>query len=767
MATPQQHNDTDTCSHATLVGSIERLIDAHWSAEADTAAAFGLLRALGRSGILRECMPGTGFPAKLLLAERLAARSAGLAATALGHLNIPLWLLHHHGVSELCRHYLDASFNGDLIGCTAISEHGGGSDPLANTTTSLTTEDGELVLNSAGKLYVLNAPHADFAVVLCRSQNRRDFLGLTWVVVPLDHPGVRVVPTALSALQGASFGTIELDNCRLPPEHVLGQAERGFLHLIPAFVEERLTGSSVMLQVAKQSLDQCIDFVRGRTFEGLTLAHSQVVRHRIADLFAEHAVAKSYLDQACTLLAQGQPLSQRKVAGVKLIAGEAARRVVHGCAQLFGGRGFLREYPVALASLDVMAGQFFAGVPEIMRDIVARDLAPAAEPVFTAEHEKFRAQLRERLAAHMGGQLDVFEEHGISRGVFEGMAQAGVFKALVPVEHGGDGRDFWYSVVVAEELMLHRAVGVASSLMLQANTLCPILSRYGSAFIHQQFLAPLMQGGMIGSLAVTEPTGGSALMSAIQCEAVSDGDDWIINGEKKFITNGPIADVVAVLARTEPRPGPFSMTLILVPTNTAGFSVAGTLDKLGLRSSPVGWLRFENCRVPKTHTIGTRGKGYLQVSDTMREERLIIAIGAIALADTCLRDTAARLKARRGNSPALYEHQGVRQELGQLSAELDAARAFGYAAAADVAAGRGTMVNSSMAKYHLCELAQRVIMRCVEWHGSSGLVAGTWMERAFRDSRVLSVYAGSSETMRELVGRRLLPHALSVVNSKA
>lgn len=747
-----------------VLEDFESIIDAYWRTGAGALTLnqpADILRMLGAAEVLEPCVSGTGsaFRNKLALVAALAKRSAGLATAVLAHLNNPLWLLAGDGTSALWRDYRSMSVRGVAVSSTALAEPGARVDPLAHTAPQVRFEGDQLVLDGLSGPLVLNAPHADFVLVLARSQEQTELTGLTWVLVPLPSPGVTVTATPMAALKPASFGAIKFDKCRLSGAHALGQRHGGMLQLAPAVIEEQLTGAALVLEVAKKALDDCIGFVRTRAFEGGTLADTQIVRHRIAEFHADYVIAKCYVDEIAGLHSMDLPLAPGQAAGTALIAGQAAQRIVDGCAQLYGGRGFLRDFSIAIARLDILAARFSGTSPEVARAMVSRDLSAHQHPMFSNQHHAFRAHMRAVVDEHIAPHLEVFEREGVSRELFQTMGKAGVFKALAPVEFGGMGLDFLHSIIIAEEFMRHRAVGVGSSLMLQANTLCPILSRYGGASIRAEFLTPLMEGRAVGSLAVTEPSGGSALMTSVGCEAVLDGDDWVVNGEKMFITNGPIADVVVVLARTESKPGPFSMSLIAVPSSTEGFSVLSKLDKLGLNASPVGWLKFSNCRVPKNNLVGMRGKGYLEVSDTMKEERLLIAIGSIALAESCLSATMEDLKSAQHGEPS----EGVWQELSQFRAELDAARVFAYATAGDVVAGNVSMVATSVAKFGICELVQKIVQRLVELRGSAGLIEGSWTERAYRDSRVLSVYAGTSDTMRELVGRRLLPEALRKV----
>ena len=358
-------------------------------------------------------------------------------------------------------------------------------------------------------------------------------------------------------------------------------------------------------------------------------------------------------------------------------------------------------------------------------------------------HRAFRARVGRLVREAILPHLDGWEREGsLPRSLFRAAGEARVLGVTVPCEVGGAGHDYSYAVALAEELMRHRATSPAVSLMVQSNTLCPLLTAYGSAELQREWLVPLAKGEAIAALGATEPTGGSALPHTVSCTAVREGDEWVVTGEKMYITNAPIADVVLVLARTSPGVGPFTMSLIAVPTDTPGFELVAWHRKLGLEASPTGHLRMDRCRVPARLLVGRPGHGYPQMAHVLCHERLLIAVGSLALARGVLDETA---RALGPSAPGLA----------RLHAWLTGARAFAYAAAREVCAGRTDAAAASMAKYALCELAQRAISECVRLRGPGAAWEDAGLERVLREVRVLSVFAGTSETMRELYGSRL------------
>jgi alkylation response protein AidB-like acyl-CoA dehydrogenase len=311
--------------------------------------------------------------------------------------------------------------------------------------------------------------------------------------------------------------------------------------------------------------------------------------------------------------------------------------------------------------------------------------------------------------------------------------------------------DFAYSVVLAEELVRCKAFGVVLSVVAQAHFFTPLLATLGTDDQKKRFLGPAIRGDSIGCLAVTEPAGGSDITHALQCTAAADGDDWVITGEKKYITNGPVADFVVLLARTKPEKSTTSLSLIIVPTDTPGFFVRETLNKLGLYTSPTGWLSFDRCRVSKSMTLGKPHLGFFYVSERLLEERLIASVIAVALADLVLHETVEYLRKRPIYETTLSKLQSVRHAVSDMAAEVEMARRFVYSVCESYRDGRVEAKQICMAKFKVVEIVQRVIERCLQLHGGYGFLEENWITRAYRDARVLSVGGGASELMKDLV----------------
>jgi alkylation response protein AidB-like acyl-CoA dehydrogenase len=373
---------------------------------------------------------------------------------------------------------------------------------------------------------------------------------------------------------------------------------------------------------------------------------------------------------------------------------------------------------------------------------------PRASFAGTAPHLRFRGGVAKLIRDKVIPRLEEWEAAEALPGeFFRWCGAGGLLGTTIPAALGGRGLDFSYAVAQVEEFMSARATGPAVSLMVQSNGVCPLLARHGTPELCGELLGPLISGEAVGSLGATEPSGGSALSHTLRCTAERQGDEWVITGEKAYITNAPIADTVLLLARTVPGTGPLTMSLIAVPSDAPGFEVVAQHRKLGLGASPTGHLRLDRCRVPVRFTVGRQGHGYPHLLPVLCQERLLVAAGSVACARSVLEVTAAGL---RGGA-----RDAARPELARMHARLEAARAFVYAAGEQVCAGETDPAAAAAAKFALCEMAQRVAAECARIVGPRSALTGSGLDRVLRETRVLSVFAGTSETMRDVYGSRL------------
>lgn len=375
---------------------------------------------------------------------------------------------------------------------------------------------------------------------------------------------------------------------------------------------------------------------------------------------------------------------------------------------------------------------------------------------FTPEHAMFRQSIRRFVEQELNPHVDEWEEAGAWPGheVLGKMGALGFLGLTYPEEYGGQGLDFWYTVVFCEELAKTNCAGVPMGITVHTDMCTPALALHGSDELKRRFLEPSLRGASIGCIAVTEPDAGSDV-AAIRTHARSDGDDWVIDGRKLYITNGAQADWVCVLARTSDEPGAHGMSLIITPTDTPGFSVSRKLRKLGNHSSDTAELIFDAVRVPRSNTIGPEGMGFILQMRQFQRERLVGAILAYSSMEKVVRQTIEYTQQRRAFGSALIENQAVHFRLAELLTEIEALRALCYEATERYVAGDDITLLASMAKLKGGRLAREVTDSCLQFYGGMGYMEETPIARAFRDARLFSIGGGADEVMLGIIARQV------------
>jgi citronellyl-CoA dehydrogenase len=375
---------------------------------------------------------------------------------------------------------------------------------------------------------------------------------------------------------------------------------------------------------------------------------------------------------------------------------------------------------------------------------------------FTAEHELFRRSLREFVEREINPCVDAWERIGGFPGheLLARLAGLGLLGLEYDLADAGQGVDHLYTVVLGEELGRIQCGGVPMAIAVQTDMATPSLARYGSPALKQRYLAPALRGDMVAAVAVTESDAGSDV-AAIRTRAVRDGDEWVINGSKLYITNGCQADWLCLLVRTSDEGGYRGMSQVIFHTDSTGFSVSRKLDNLGNRSSDTAELAFVDARVPVANTIGTIGRGFQQQMQQFQTERLMASYLAVGQVSLAIERTIAYVRQRQVFGKPLTEHQWIQYHLAELSAELDLLRHYNYAAAEAYVAGQDVDRFATIAKLAAGRLVRKVADTCMQFHGGMGYMEDTWTARFFRDSRLLSIGGGADEVMLSLLARML------------
>src|SRR5215472_13558064 len=374
--------------------------------------------------------------------------------------------------------------------------------------------------------------------------------------------------------------------------------------------------------------------------------------------------------------------------------------------------------------------------------------------IFTEEHDAFRDMVRAFIAKEITPYHEQWERDGIvSRDVWLAAGRAGLLGIHLDEKYGGGGQpDYRFYVILNEELA--RAGASGPMFQLHNDMIGPYLDRLCTPEQRERWFPGYCSGELIAAIATTEPGAGSDLQG-IRSTAVRDGDHYVLNGQKTFISNGQLADIVIVVARTDPDAGHRGISLLVVERDMPGFSRGRNLDKLGMHAQDTSELFFTDARVPASNLLGEDGGGFIALMQNLPRERIAIGATALAGAEKVFADTLAYCQQRQAFGRPIGSFQHSRFVLAEMATELAVARAFTDRAVLEHVGGRLTNEEAAMVKWWDTELCNRVVDRCLQLHGGYGYMREFGVARAFADSRVQTIFGGTTEIMKEIIGRGL------------
>ena len=384
-------------------------------------------------------------------------------------------------------------------------------------------------------------------------------------------------------------------------------------------------------------------------------------------------------------------------------------------------------------------------------------LYPDTAPLNTPEHREFRATVRRFVQEEVAPHHAQWERDGqVPRALWRRAGELGLLCLTVPQEFGGAGVDFSYSAIVVEELS--RAGATGPIFYLHSDIVAPYLLQYGTQAQKRQWLPGMVRGEIIGAIGMTEPGAGSdvaALRTRADRQAGPEGPGWCINGQKIFISNGQLCDLLLLAAKTDPTRGAKGVSLLLVDAARKGFSRGRRLEKMGLHAQDTSELFFQDLWVPADALLGEEGRGFAQLMDQLPQERLLVAIAAVAAMESAVVWTRAHLMQRQAFGGPLSDRQTVRHRLAQAHADTRVARAFLDDCLRRHLAGTLDTSTASIAKFWCSEMQFRVLDECVQLFGGYGYMREYPIARAWADARVQRIYGGTTEIMKEIVAREL------------
>ena len=373
----------------------------------------------------------------------------------------------------------------------------------------------------------------------------------------------------------------------------------------------------------------------------------------------------------------------------------------------------------------------------------------------TKDHEAFRKSLRKFLAKEAEPFFEQWEEDRmIPREFWDKLAAQGYLCPTLPEAYGGLAADWGYAVIINEEL--ERVGSGLVGVGLHNDIVVPYLESFGTEEQKQRWLPKCVSGETITAIAMTEPGTGSDLAN-IKTTAILEGDHYVLNGSKTFITNGIHSDLVLVACKTDPKavPAHKGVSLLVVERDTPGFSRGRKLNKVGLHSQDTAELFFEDCRVPKENLLGEEGKGFLYLMDKLQQERLLVAIAAQVAAEDMVEMTMNYIQERKAFGQSISKFQHIQFEMVEMKTQVEIGRTFLDSLVADHIEGEDIVTKVSMAKYWLTDMAKDISQRCLQLHGGYGYMEEYKIARRFRDIPVSAIYAGTNEIMKTIIAKNI------------
>jgi len=374
--------------------------------------------------------------------------------------------------------------------------------------------------------------------------------------------------------------------------------------------------------------------------------------------------------------------------------------------------------------------------------------------ILSEEHQMIRDALRSFAQERLAPQAARWDrEHVFPKDELKELAALGAFGVAVPEEYGGAGLDYVALALVLEEIAAGDG-GISTVISVNNCPVCSIAMMYANEEQKQRWLRPLASGELLGAFALTEPHTGSDA-AALRTTATRDGDDYVINGSKQFITSGKYGDVAIVMAVTDKAAGKKGISAFWVPIDTPGYIVAGIEQKMGQHSSDTAQIVFDNCRIPAANLIGTEGMGYKIALSGLEGGRIGIASQSVGMARAAYEAALSYAKERESFGKPIFEHQAVQFRLAEMAMKIEAARQLILHAASMKDAGLPCLKEAAMAKLFASEIAERVVSDAMQVFGGYGYVADFPIERIYRDVRVCQIYEGTSDIQKILIARAL------------
>lgn len=728
-----------------------------------------LLRMLGKKGYLSMIHPkqyggqGRGWVYETLLAQELGAASGALDMARGATIILFGTPMLGFGTDEQKQKYLKPIIAGEKLGCIGITEPLVGSDTAGMQTTAVLNEAKRCWIINGEKRFITNGADADYICLFAiTDKSVNPHLGMSAFIFHTDTPGFKVEKVYnLLGMHGTRTAHLRFDNCQVPLENLLGKENQGFKILMDELDGERTFYSGTLRGIARSAFEVAAKYSTERVQFGRPIAQFEGVSFKIADMAIKLEAMKALLLRAARLCDLKVPAT-KEAAIAKTFVSDYGFEICNNAVQILGGVGYTTDYPVERYMRDIKLGMIGAGSSEIMRFLIQREVykehkqgTEGNSHYFYSEEEiQLRKKVREFARREILPNIDKLIKGEFHRPLIKKLGEHGYLGYTHPKNYGGQEKGWAQEAIIAEEIS--RVSGAAN--MIRGAS-CLLFGKpvrlHGTEDQREKILSQIIRGDKIASLGVTEPLAGSDV-SSIKTIARKKGNSYIINGEKRFITNGGVADYILVFALTDKNAPPRqNMSCYIVPSETAGFKVEKIYNLHGMQGIAAAHLKFNDCEIPLENRVGPENQAFQILMDQFDTERLIFACTMLGVMKSAFRAAVEYSLNRVQFDRPIAKFEGINFKIAECAIKVEATAALILKTSRLIDLGKKVPMLSAITKVFASDYGVEVCDEALQVIGGIGYTDEYMVGQFLRDVRLGKIGAGTSEILRYLIQREV------------
>ncbi|MCB0218253.1 MAG: acyl-CoA dehydrogenase family protein, partial [Chrysiogenetes bacterium] len=527
------------------------------------------------------------------------------------------------------------------------------------------------------------------------------------------------------------------------------------------FQGERLIAAQMSNMRARRAMEDTWRYMGERKIFGRYQREFQELRHWMADMLAHLLGMESFTYEVTKRYIEEEDPPSKVVSMVKYYSTELSHHITDRCLQIHGGMGYMDETPISRAWRDGRLSTIGGGASEVMKEVIVKEIVREAggaedNSLYSPEEIELKKQATRFIREKIMPRIEEWESKGeMPKSVFQEFGEQGYLGIRADEKYGGANMTETGVLALADAIETSTSAGLGAAIMMHAGIVTGVVNKLATDEVKDRILPGAVKGDLVGAMALTEPGAGSDL-SSLQTTAKKDGDHYVLNGTKIFITNGCWCDFALVLCRSEEgSKGYKGMSVLLVEKGTPGFSVSRRIDTVGWKPSQTGELVFEDCRVPAGNLIGTEGRGFQQVMGFLNWERVMMAYQSVRKAELALKMTQKYVMERQQFGRPIATFQNVRQRIADMATRIEVGRSLAKEAVRRYMADDDAEAFVASAKLLCCQDAQEIIDDCLQLHGGYGYTMEFPIQRLWRDHRLFTIGGGTNEVQREILAKIL------------